>query len=121
MNRISDEELESDGTGIALHEGKPFSGESVDYGPNGQILSLSTYKNGYEEGPWLEWYPDGTPKVEGLVAYSKGAVGPWKKWHPNGLIAEERNFDEEGVLVSERRWSDAGDLVEEKTYNAPRG
>ncbi len=90
-----------------LYEGEPFTGEAVETISEGQVVALSTYRNGLAHGPMFEWYPDGQRKFEGEARDGR-AVGVSREWHRNGQLAEERIFDEEGDLVSVRRWDEQG-------------
>ncbi|RCV48342.1 toxin-antitoxin system YwqK family antitoxin [Marinitenerispora sediminis] len=116
MKRVRDDEVDGDEFGTLLYEGEPFTGEVVEAAPSGQIISLMTYKDGYEDGPWLEWYPDGSPRIEGQNVFGKGAVGRWREWYSNGQLAKDQEFDERGNEISRRQWDEDGNLVEDVMY-----
>jgi antitoxin component YwqK of YwqJK toxin-antitoxin module len=104
------------------YQGEWFTGEAVETARNGQVIALTTYYAGMEDGPSKEWYPDGQPKSEGQVRYGM-AIGTFREWHRNGRLAVEQRFDDEGHgrQLSLRRWDEDGNLIEDKTYRpSPR-
>jgi antitoxin component YwqK of YwqJK toxin-antitoxin module len=110
------EQTELDADGCVLHGGEPYSGQVVRRGPHGEVVSLTTYYKGYEDGLSQEWYPDGRPRIEGTSRYRVGAVGVWREWHPSGARAAEYGFSDNGRLQFVRRWDPAGTMIEDKTY-----
>ena len=99
------------------HEGKAFTGEVVEHAPNGTVITLTTYFEGFEDGPTAEWYPTGEPRSEGLVRAGT-AVGVHQAWHRNGTIAAYDEFDDRGKLRLRRRWDEAGTLLEDRAFPA---
>ncbi|GAA3745906.1 toxin-antitoxin system YwqK family antitoxin [Salinactinospora qingdaonensis] len=119
MNRVDAEDVDFKEDGTPTYQGKTYTGEIVEYDEAENMASLTTYRNGHEEGPSLEWYSDGTPLAEGTVAFGKGAIGPWRRWHPNGKLAREKVFDDEGRTLSIHEWDKEGNLIKEKILNKP--
>lgn len=113
--RVDEEDLDFE-YDMAVYEGEPFTGEAVEYDRDGKMVALTTYRNGYEDGPVKQWFPDGTLRVEGATSYGVGAVGLWKEWGPKGNLISEREFNEKGFVVALREWDDAGNLVKDETY-----
>lgn len=119
MKRVNEDDLDYDYTdGLTFYEEELFSGEGVEVAEDGQILVLTTYKDGREEGPYREWHPNGKLLVEGQSKAPGGAVGTWRKWHSNGQIAEEKTFSDDGGLTSVRRWDTEGNIIQSDTYDS---
>ena len=102
--RIDEDELDFDGDDyVTRYNGEPFTGEGVEAGADGNILTLSAYVEGREEGSQREWYADGTLRSEGHVRDGR-AVGEWRQWHPDGKNAETKVFSDQGRLLDHRTW-----------------
>ena len=114
--RINADDTDLDVDGCVLYDGTPYTGEVEETAPNGQVIAITSYYKGFEDGPTREWYRDGTKRVEGESRFGVGAVGLWREWHPNGRLAVERGFSERGQQLYLRGWDEAGVLVEDKTY-----
>lgn len=107
MRRVNFDELDSDDSLEYVLDGEPFTGEVVETGRAGRLLSLITVVRGEPDGPTSIWYPDGTKKVHETI--KEGCpVGVTRSWHANGVVAQERTFDERGQLVGTRSWNEAG-------------
>ncbi|AEW93806.1 hypothetical protein SCATT_14350 [Streptantibioticus cattleyicolor NRRL 8057 = DSM 46488] len=110
-----DPELESQLDSRVTYRGEYFTGEVTEM--NGDVMvALTTYRDGFEDGPSVEWFPGGGKLSEGVVR--KGIpVGPWRMWHVNGELAEEKVFDEAGTgcVVRIRRWSERGDPLPQRS------
>ncbi|WP_158628581.1 toxin-antitoxin system YwqK family antitoxin [Saccharopolyspora rhizosphaerae] len=104
---------------ITTYQGSPFTGEVVDFAADGTVIELTSYENGIEHGPQVEWFPNGTKQLEGRCDRGK-AVGEWREWHSNGRLARYEEFDEFGELLKRQRWSEAGELTEDHTGTPPR-
>ncbi|QUQ70818.1 toxin-antitoxin system YwqK family antitoxin [Kutzneria sp. CA-103260] len=99
------------------HDGEPFTGELVNtYGET--LVSLTTYRAGWCDGPTKAWYEDGTRKAEGMNRRSK-AVGVHRRWHHNGQLAVEKRFDDNGRLVAEEHWDEEGNPVSFRRTGMP--
>ena len=85
----------------------------MELNSNGTIIALTTYVDGHEDGPSLEWYPDGNLKEEGLVRRYK-PVGTWRNLHQNGRLAREEQVSNEGDVVVRRRWKEEGGRIENR-------
>jgi deoxyribonuclease V len=109
--RVNDDdpELDHDEDLYWWYRGELFTGEIAEHGPDGQLMSLAGYKDGWPEG-WLRiWYLDGTLKSETFYADRK-VVGVAREWHPNGTLAEEAVF-ENGERVETRNWDEQGRFI----------
>ncbi|OLT24627.1 hypothetical protein BJF83_06520 [Nocardiopsis sp. CNR-923] len=111
MRRVTSDQTGVDEHGTITYEGVPFTGESICTGAGGRLEELVTYRDGREHGPWLEWYPDGTPRAQGECHHERGVVNLWREWHANGRISLEEVRTPEGHLATSREWDDAGSLI----------
>lgn len=105
--RINIDDLDFDDDLQYFYRGEPFTGEAVETAPTGEVIALTTFRNGTEHGPQRGWYRDGSRHSE-MTVVNGVAVGTAREWHPNGQIAEEGGFDENGEMVSLRRWNEDG-------------
>ncbi|GGV97687.1 hypothetical protein GCM10015535_69540 [Streptomyces gelaticus] len=115
---IDDPQIEMDEGEVAFYQGEPFTGEVVEY-QKGALVSLVTYKDGFEDGPSRKWYMDGTLRSEGVL---RGGfpVGESKDWHPNGGLATRVLMSGNGLRQLEiTEWDDEGNLTKE--WRAERG
>lgn len=103
------DDIERDDRLRITYEGEPFTGELVDRWGD-QLLALTTYHEGWPDGPSMEWYEDGTLRSEGMNRHSQ-AVGVHEQWHRNGRLAVEKRFDDEGHLVHDKHWDEEGNPV----------
>ncbi len=116
MMRIDYDDVDGNADGTVLFEGAPFTGEVVDHWPDGTVQSLTTYRDGVEDGPYREWHRNGTLRTEGRSDLRHGAVGVWREWDASGRLVSEKSFGEDGELDTVRRWDRDGRLVEEKVF-----
>jgi antitoxin component YwqK of YwqJK toxin-antitoxin module len=113
---VDDPQLETELDSRVTYRGEFFTGEVAETS-GGVLVALTTYRDGFEDGPSQEWFADGTPLSDGTVRRGF-PVGPWRLWHSNGVLAEEKVFDDEGKgdILRLRRWSESGELVKDATY-----
>ena len=90
-----------------FYDGEPFTGETVETAPTGEVIALTTFRDGIEHGPQRGWYRDGSKKSE-VTAVNGLAVGTAREWHPNGQLAEESEFNDRGEMVRVQRWHEDG-------------
>lgn len=99
-----------------------------EYGPDGSVVSSTTYRNGQvsaegivrddgnRDGPWKEFYPDGTLRAEGTYTEGK-QTGEWKYYHPDGKIEQAGRFNRQGKPDGTWKWYyPAGSLLREESY-----
>jgi len=99
-----------------------------EYSPEGKIEKSWLYKNGVvigegiiledgnRNGPWKDYYADGTLKAEGNYDNGK-QVGEWKFYHQNGKIEQTGKFGKTGKLEGTWKWYfDGGQLLREEHY-----
>ncbi|PWW58365.1 hypothetical protein DFQ13_109158 [Actinokineospora spheciospongiae] len=114
--RVEYDDVETEDDLRVTHQGKPFTGEVVERAPGGQVVALTTYFEGMEDGPAAEWYPTGERKAEGAVSYGT-AIGVHQTWHRNGTLATHDEFDPKGKLLVRRRWDENGAVLEDRTHH----
>lgn len=109
--RINDDdpELDQDEDLYYRYRGELLTGEIAEHGPDGELVSLVAYRDGWPEGWYRTWYLDGTPKSETFYEDRK-VVGLSRRWHPNGTLAEEDVF-EHGDRVESRSWDEQGRFI----------
>jgi antitoxin component YwqK of YwqJK toxin-antitoxin module/ankyrin repeat protein len=96
--------------------GKPVTGVLVQKTPEGKLLAQVSYKDGFPNGEWHEWYPNGQMEIEKTVRFeSTGpgsgrlvAVGSSKQWCDNGTLARESFREDDGVTGKEQTWTCTG-------------
>jgi antitoxin component YwqK of YwqJK toxin-antitoxin module len=113
--RVDFDEVNWDDDALVIHDGVPFTGEVVEKAPNGAIVAVTGYVDGYEDGPSTEWYPTGELKARGVTRLGR-AVGVHQVWYRNGQLATERAFDGQGHQLSIREWDEAGYMLKESIY-----
>jgi antitoxin component YwqK of YwqJK toxin-antitoxin module len=99
-----------------------------EYAADGKVEKSVLYKNGLvigegivlddgnREGPWKDFYPDGSLKAEGT--YEKGKqTGTWKYYHANGKTEQTGKYSKQGKPDGTWRWYfDNGQLLKEENY-----
>ena len=74
---------------------------------NGQIKTVSSYKNGVFDGEYKEWYEDGSPKEVGF--YNNGKPkGTSKKWYNNGQLKDKGYYIDSYSPRSSTSWFENG-------------
>lgn len=110
--RVNIDDTDQDDALRYVYNGELFTGEVVEMDKAGNVVGLTTVREGIPHGPDLGWYPDG--RLEGETQVVDGrVVGTSRHWHPNGQLSEERDFDHRGHLVAVRRWNADGAPVPE--------
>jgi len=96
--------------------GEAVTGVVVQKTPEGATLAQVTYKDGFPNGEWREWYPNGQMKSEKTVRFeARGprsgglvAVGTSRQWCENGTLSRESFREEDGVTGKEQAWTCTG-------------
>ncbi len=99
-----------------------------EYDTNGNVEKAYLYKNGLitgegivkedgnRDGPWKDFYPDGTLKAEGNYDNGK-QTGVWKYYHSDGKTEQTGKFNKQGKLDGTWKWYfDNGQLLREENY-----
>ncbi|MFE2302362.1 toxin-antitoxin system YwqK family antitoxin [Streptomyces sp. NPDC059445] len=113
---VDDPELDMGLDQSLTYQGRLFTGETVETNPRtGLVVAMTTYTDGLEDGPLLEWYSDGANRAEGQCR--RGIpYGRWRDWHPNGRLALEKEYGARGMVRSIRKWSESGELIDDRTF-----
>ncbi|MET8553216.1 toxin-antitoxin system YwqK family antitoxin [Micromonospora zamorensis] len=109
--RVEYDDVETEDDLRVTYQGETFTGEVIERSPQGQVIALTTYFKGTEDGLSTEWYPSGERKAEGSARYGI-AVGVHEEWHRNGNPAARVEFDDQGKLLSRHRWAEDGTPIE---------
>ncbi|MFE3192747.1 toxin-antitoxin system YwqK family antitoxin [Nocardia sp. NPDC059240] len=104
-----------EGVTLVTYGGESFTGEMVETTASGEVLGVTGYRDGLQDGEQREWYPGGTLRLEGRCRVGL-AVGRWREWHPNGQLAKEQTFDNQGNYVAVKTWDEDGKLKKDKTF-----
>ncbi|MFB7247676.1 toxin-antitoxin system YwqK family antitoxin [Streptomyces populi] len=115
---VDDPELDMGIDQSLIRQGRPFTGETVETDPRtGQVVAVTTYAEGLEDGPARAWYSDGTDRAEGQCR--RGIpYGRWRDWHQNGRLAVEKEYGARGTVRSIKKWSESGELIDDRTFDA---
>ncbi|TSA28013.1 MAG: hypothetical protein D4R67_04975 [Bacteroidetes bacterium] len=111
-----------------LYRNGVLEGISVEYSPDGAIVSAKEFQGGIQigqglvledgsrEGHWIEYYPGGTLKAEGDYKADK-KTGKWNYFHPNGRLEQTGVYNKEGKPEGTWKWYyDSGQLLREENY-----
>ncbi|MCG8922198.1 toxin-antitoxin system YwqK family antitoxin [Lentzea sp. CC55] len=109
--RVNIEDTDEDYNGL-LHEGVPYTGEVVEIGREGNLISSYHYYSGVADGPYSEWYGRDRPYKQGTIKFGL-LVGVNRQWHPNGQLAVETEYDDMGRQLYRREWDENGVLTHE--------
>lgn len=95
----------------------PYTGWLCARYDNGQLESISQFVNGYGNGIWINYDPDGKRESQGTLVNNK-TIGPAKEFYEDGSVKAEGNFehlrrkvgwwkfyDRKGNVVSKRRFT----------------
>jgi len=81
----------------AIGSKTPYSGQAASYWSPTQIKNLNTYEDGYNTGPYKEFYKDG--KIARQSQLVKGVRRGWfKYWHPDGSGDCTKFFDQDNSV-----------------------
>jgi antitoxin component YwqK of YwqJK toxin-antitoxin module len=103
-------------------------GVKREFNPAGVVEKSYLYSNGVltgegiiredgnKDGPWKDFYPDGTVKAQGNYDNGK-QVGEWKYYHQNGKLEQAGRFNKQGKLDGTWKWYyENGTLAREEAY-----
>jgi antitoxin component YwqK of YwqJK toxin-antitoxin module len=69
--------------GTTTLKGKLFSGNCVEYYPNGQLKSVQNYLDGKDHGDWIFYFSAEIPRTKG--SFNRGIrIGKWEYYYQNG-------------------------------------
>ncbi|HEX7657936.1 MAG TPA: hypothetical protein VF444_00545 [Pseudonocardiaceae bacterium] len=116
---IDDPEVGGDLNGRITYRGQLYTGEAIEYGPDGHRIALTNFTDGVKDGIEKEWYPDGSPLMEGMSKHGS-AVGEWRQWFPDGRLKQLNVFDDKGRHLSRKIWDENGNLIKDYSSSDPR-
>jgi len=88
---------------------EPITGDVYARTPDGTLIEVVGYADGYLHGWLRKFLPDGTPEEEGRFEHSR-PVGIHRRWYSNGQLKEEHIYGETGGLIRHRFWREDGTL-----------
>lgn len=74
-----------------LLDGRPFTGSTIAFLPNGDTALLESRLDGVEHGPSRRWHPDGRPMEDRHYTHGR-KTGTHHAWWPNGQPRFEYRF-----------------------------
>lgn len=93
---------------------RPYTGWLCARYDNGELESISQFKDGYGNGIWINFDPDGKKESQGTLVNNK-TIGLAKEFYEDGSVKAEGNFehlrrkvgwwkfyDHQGIVVSKR-------------------
>jgi antitoxin component YwqK of YwqJK toxin-antitoxin module len=115
MQRVDEDDLDWDDDNLPTYHGEPFTGESVEYGRDGALLSLATYVDGHDDGPFKAWTNAGVLVVDGQ-SRNGVPVGTQREFYDDGTPKVEREYSDKGELLRLKRWDEHGAVTTDETY-----
>jgi antitoxin component YwqK of YwqJK toxin-antitoxin module len=106
---INEAETDLDDAGRVVRQGTPVTGEVAEYGNDGALLSVETYRDGIHDGVSRIYYADGTLKSERWYEFGV-SVGTARWWYSNRQLKEEITYDGQGSVVNHQTWNDDGTI-----------
>ena len=83
------------------------------YYPNGQVAARTNYKYGEEDGPCETWHPNG--QLRSHMNYKNGKLnGLYERWHPNGQLSFRCNYYASKIDGLCEAWHPNGQLESRK-------
>tara|TARA_B100001093_G_C26484156_1_gene866172 strand:- start:246 stop:719 length:474 start_codon:yes stop_codon:yes gene_type:complete len=86
---------------------KLYTGTIKDYYSNGKIKSEYSYKEGKENGLFIQWYENGKKKQEG-TSYNGEWNGTIISWWENGQKSSEIVYKDDILINVKGRWDQDG-------------
>ena len=86
---------------------KLYTGTIREYYSNGKIKSEYSYKEGKENGLFIQWYENGKKKQEG-TSYNGEWNGTINSWWENGQKSSEVVYKDDILINVKGRWDQDG-------------
>ena len=86
---------------------KLYTGTIREFYSNGKIKSEYSYKEGKENGPFIQWYENGKKKQEG-ISYNGEWNGTINSWWENGQKSSEVVYKDDFLINVKGRWDQDG-------------
>ena len=105
------------GSSYSTNAAGDFDGPQVESYPDGTPKMIANYRNGKAEGESTHYYPDGTIKT--VMHYQNDEVhGSVKHFHPNGALESDMTYCNGETCGEERDYDEQGNLVRIIRYDA---
>lgn len=101
-------------------DGEPWHGQVIDRdgdAPDGAILAVRTYADGYASGPTRSWFSEGGRRGVGFT-WRNRPVGLFLEWSVDGGLVREESFDAGSEPLLKREWESPG--IPAAGWRAPR-
>ncbi len=110
------------GTRILPHrralKAEPHGARAI-YHPNGTLAEQGSYRYGFKEGLWTQWFENGTKAAE--FTFAKGLEkGAAKHWHPEGKLAAIGSYKDGSRTGAWRFFDDAGQPISKGAFRGGR-
>lgn len=109
--RIDIDDLDWDINQCAVTGEGPFTGEAVEYDPDGHLVAVVSFREGLKDGKETHFFPDGKVAFEGVWRYGAGGVGVHRSWYANGGLKQEAHYDDRGYLQRVERFAEDGTQI----------
>ena len=98
------------GSSFSTNAAGDFDGPMVDSYPDGTPKIISAFNNGKREGKSTFFSPDGT--IESVMHYQNGELhGSVQHFHPNGALRSDMTYCNGETCGEERDYDEQGNLV----------
>ncbi|WP_235594798.1 toxin-antitoxin system YwqK family antitoxin [Paraglaciecola hydrolytica] len=102
-------------TGLRMYQGSPFSGQSVEYYPSGQLAKLESFKLGLRHGKLKQWFSHGVLAFDSQ--YLDGQLeGPTTSWWSNGNLRSITPYVAGKVHGVTEQWYASGEVFKKMHY-----
>jgi len=100
---------------VGFYNGIPFTGFTFSiYPASGQLKLLISFKDGFEDGIYREWYENG--QLKEIREITHGNSDGYKIcWYPDGLLKSEVQYME-GFVICEKNWDQEANIIENKVF-----
>ena len=105
------------GSSYSTNAAGDFDGPQVESYPDGTPKIISTFNNGKREGKSTFFYPDGS--IQSVMHYQNGELhGSVQHFHPNGTLRSDMTYCNGETCGEERDYDEQGNLVRIIRYDA---
>ena len=105
------------GSSYSTNAAGDFDGPKVESYPDGTPKMIVAYRNGKAEGESSFFYPDGT--IQSVMHHQNGELhGSVQHFHPNGTLKHDMTYCNGEACGEERDYDEQGNLVRIIRYDA---
>ena len=98
------------GSSYSTNTAGDFDGPMVDSYPDGTPRIITNFHNGEVVGESTQYYPDGT--IESVMHHQNGEIhGSVRHYHPNGTLKHDMTYCNGEACGEERDYDEQGNLV----------